>query len=127
LVLRLVDASVAIDYLRGYEPAGTAIGSVLAAGEDLISSEVVRFELLAGVRPADEPTLERLIAALDWIAVTEDVARRGAEFARRYRAAFGGIDDSDYLIAATADLLHAPLLTRNVRHFPMFPDLHPPY
>jgi predicted nucleic acid-binding protein len=33
----------------------------------------------------------------------------------------------EYLIAATAEVHRADLLTRNVRHFPMFPDLEPPF
>ena len=38
-----------------------------------------------------------------------------------------GIDSVNYLLAATAMLLGAPLLTRNVRHFPMLPELSSPY
>jgi hypothetical protein len=45
---------------------------------------------------------------------------------RRHRRAHSGIDDADYLIAATALLLEADLLTTNVRHFPMLPGLQPP-
>ena len=49
------------------------------------------------------------------------------ELARKHRRAYSGIDDADYLIAATALLLEADLLTTNVRHFPMLPGLAPPY
>jgi len=31
----------------------------------------------------------------------------------------------DHLIAATAELYGADLLTRNVKHFPSYPDLKP--
>jgi hypothetical protein len=37
------------------------------------------------------------------------------------------IDAADYLIAATALLLEAELLTTNVRHFPMLTGLEPAY
>jgi predicted nucleic acid-binding protein len=47
--------------------------------------------------------------------------------ARKHRRAYSGIDEADYLIAATALLLEADLLTTNVRHFPMLPGLQPPY
>jgi predicted nucleic acid-binding protein len=33
----------------------------------------------------------------------------------------------DYVIAATAESLHLPLWTRNVRHFPMLKGLKAPY
>ncbi len=59
--------------------------------------------------------------------VTEAVTRRAAAFAREFRGSHPGIDGADYLIAATADLLDAPLLTTNVRHFPMFDGLGRPY
>jgi predicted nucleic acid-binding protein len=64
---------------------------------------------------------------LDWVPVTEAVARAAAAYARDFRGSHSGIDDADYLIAATAALLDAPLLTTNVRHFPMLDGLEAPY
>jgi predicted nucleic acid-binding protein len=55
------------------------------------------------------------------------VARTPAALAREHRRAHSGIDDADYLIAATALLLDAELLTTNVRHFPMLEGLSPAY
>jgi predicted nucleic acid-binding protein len=43
------------------------------------------------------------------------------------RASHAGIDLADDLLAATADVLDARLMARNVRHFPMFPGLEPAY
>lgn len=123
----MVDTSVAVDHLRGYEPAVQVLRSLLSDDVRLISSEVVRFELLAGVRTGDEEALEVFLAAVDWVPVTEQVARRAAAFARRYRASHSGIDDADYLVAATAAVLESPLMTTNVRHFPMFDELRRPY
>jgi predicted nucleic acid-binding protein len=45
----------------------------------------------------------------------------------RIRLSHSGIDDADYLIAATAIVLDADLLTTNTRHFPMLKGLRPPY
>jgi hypothetical protein len=45
----------------------------------------------------------------------------------RLRRLAAVLDDADYLIAATALLLEADLLTTNVRRFPMLPGLQPPY
>ena len=95
--------------------------------EALAASEVVRFELVAGVRDDELPALEQFFSAVSWVAVSEDVARAAGELARKHRRAHSGIDDADYLIAATALLLEADLLTTNVRHFPMLPGLRPPY
>jgi predicted nucleic acid-binding protein len=46
---------------------------------------------------------------------------------RTYRQSHGGVGIADYLIGATAELHGAELATLNVRHFPMFPGLRPPF
>ena len=119
----LLDASVAIDYLRGREVALSAV----EAANELVASEITRYEVLAGVRPGEEETTEDLLALPEWVPVDEGIARRAAVLAREYRAAHSGIEDADYLIAATALELGAHLLTTNVRHFPTLPGLEPAY
>jgi predicted nucleic acid-binding protein len=124
--VRFVDTSVAVDHLRGHQPATALLDGLLSEEISLASSEVVRFELLAGARSADQD-IETFFEVMEWVPITEPVARRAAAYARDYRGRHSGIDDADYLIAATAALLEAPLLTTNVRHFPMFDGLEPPY
>ena len=125
--MKLLDTSVAVDHLRGAEPAVGLLGRLTEAGEDLLASEVVRFELLAGVREKEVDALEQFFSALVWVPVGEDIARTAGALARAHRRAHSGIDDADYLIAATAVLLEAELLTTNVRHFPMLEGLTPAY
>jgi predicted nucleic acid-binding protein len=55
------------------------------------------------------------------------VSRTAGLLARKHRTTYSGIDDVDYLIAATALVLDAELLTTNVRHFPMLAGLRSPY
>lgn len=125
--MKLLDTTVAIDHLRGDEAAIDLLRDLVENEETLAASEVVRFELVAGVRDDELPALERFFSAVSWVPVGEDVARAAGELARRHRRTHSGIDDADYLIAATALLLEADLLTTNVRHFPMLPGLAPPY
>ena len=125
--MKLLDTTVAVDHLRGDQAAVDLLRDLVESEETLAASEVVRFELVAGVREDELPALEQFFSALTWVAVGEDVARTAGELARRQRRAYSGIDDADYLIAATALLLEADLLTTNVRHFPMLPGLAPPY
>jgi len=127
VVVKLVDTSVAVDHLRGHAPATALLEDVIRRQERLLSSEVVRFEVLAGVRPSDEDRVEDFCRALDWLPVTEAVTREAAVLARRYRGSHGGIDDVDYLLGATARLVGADLLTTKVRHFPMLEGLRAPY
>lgn len=110
-----------------YEPATTLLHDLVLADETLVASELTRFELLAGVRPGEGPALEAMFTIVDWVPVTEETARRAGDYARSYRRSHSGIGVIDYLIAATAAILQADLLTLNVRHFPMVDGLQPPY
>ncbi len=125
--MKLLDTSVAIDHLRGSPPAVDLLSGLIDAEESLLVSEIVRFELLAGVRENEVEALERFFSAVSWVPVGEEVARAAASLAQRHRRAHSGIDDADYLIAATALLLDAELLTTNVRHFPMLAGLESAY
>ena len=125
--MRLVDTSVAVDHLRGEQPATHLLKGLVEEDELLAASEVTRFELITGARDKELPALEAFFSGLSWVPVGEEVARTAGALASRYRATHGGIDMADYLIAATSLLLDADLLTTNVRHFPMFPELQAPY
>lgn len=125
--MKLLDTSVAIDHLRGSPPAVDLLADLLEAEGSIFASEVVRFELLAGVREKEVDALELFFSAISWVPVGEGVARAAGSLAQRHRLSHSGIDDADYLIAATALLLEADLLTTNVRHFPMIDDLAPAY
>lgn len=125
--MKVLDTSVAIDHLKGHRPAVALLTELVDAEVPLLASEVVRFELLAGVRPDEAEALEQFCATLIWVPVGEDVARSAGQLARKHPRSHNGIDDADYLIAATTLLLEAELLTTNVRHFPMIADLQTAY
>lgn len=122
----LVDTSVLIDYLRGHGPAAQVLEHERAV-QPLHASEVTRLEVLAGVRPAEETATRLLLSTLHWHALDEQVAERAGELGRRWLPSHRGIDAADLAIAATAMLLDARLLTRNVRNFPMITGLTSPY
>ncbi len=124
--MKLLDTSVAIDFLRRHPPAVDAVSS--AVGSDrLAASEITRFELLSGMRPDEETATETFLSLLVMIPVEETIARTAGALARRYKRSHSGIEDADYLIAATALEADADLLTTNVRHFPMLEGLAPAY
>jgi predicted nucleic acid-binding protein len=125
--VKLVDTTVAVDHLRGTRAATDLLVGVIAQGETLAASEITRFELLAGVRASELDALESFFASLAWAPIDVEISRTAGTLAHRLRRSHSGIDDADYLIAATAMVLEADLLTTNVRHFPMFPGLRAPY
>jgi predicted nucleic acid-binding protein len=125
--VKLLDTTVAIDHLRGEASAVDLLRRLVDEEETVLASEVVRFELLAGVRDDELEALEQFFSALSWVPVDEGVSRTAASLARKHRTAYSRIDDVDYLIATTALVLDAELLTTNVRHFPMLAGLRSPY
>jgi predicted nucleic acid-binding protein len=119
----LLDTCVLVDYLRNYAPAVEFISQL--DDPPSISAMTVA-ELYVGVRNRREQArVESLIARLRVVATSADVARQGGTFRRDYRS--HGLDLIDALIAATARVHGARLVTRNAPHFPMLDDLLVPY
>ena len=120
----LLDSTIVIDLLRGHRPALEFVG-----GLDQVpaASEITRVEVLRGVRSGERRMTERLLGTLAWIALDEPIARRAGELGRRWRASHRGLATADLVIAATAIEHELGLATLNVRHFPMFEKLTPPY
>lgn len=123
----LVDTDILIDFLRGDGRASALLESLIGAEEPALASVITRAELVAGARPREREDLAALFAALGWVPVTDEVAEHAGDLSRTYGRRGSRATLPDYLIGATAQLLDARLLTRNVRHFPMFPELQPPY
>jgi len=122
----LVDTSVLIDFLRGDARTGAVLERQRAAGP-LHASEITRLEVLAGMRPSEEEPTRGLLATLVWHDVDEEVAEDAGALGRAWLPSHRHIDGADLAIAATARLLGAALLTRNLKHYPMFPGLRPPH
>lgn len=120
----VVDTSVLIDVLRGDEGAVQWLTALDAVP---LCSEVTRVEVLQGVRSAERDPTERLLQTLHWVAVDESVSRSAGDLGRRFRRSHRGIGVADLIIAATCIQSGADLATMNVRHFPMFEGLTPPY
>lgn len=122
----LVDTSVLIDFLRGHSGASDLLLRERAA-EPLHASEITRLEVLAGMRPEDEAATRSLLSTLIWHPVDAEVAEAAGALGRRWLPSHHTIDGADLAIAATAIRTGSQLLTRNIRHFPMFADLQAPY
>lgn len=123
----LVDTSVIVDHLRN-DPRAVALMSDLFTREDRVwAATPTRTEIIAGLRPHEREPMDRLFAVISWIDVDTVIADAAGELAGRYHASHRGIDTVDYLIAAAAQSIGASVVTLNVRHFPMFPDLEPAY
>jgi predicted nucleic acid-binding protein len=119
----VLDTTVLIDVLRGHR---AALDYVLELDDMPFCSEVTRVEILRGLRSAERRHAERLLERIRWVTVDEPIAQAAGELGRGIRS-HASVGIADLIIAATAGQLELPLATTNVRHFPMFKGLRPPY
>jgi predicted nucleic acid-binding protein len=120
----LLDTCVIIDYLRDRPEAVEFIRR--SSARPSVSAVTVA-EVIAGARSATEQRrIESLLALLVVHSVDLEVARLGGAYRRSYGQSHGVLIP-DALIAATAQVHGARLVTRNARHFPMLDNLLVPY
>jgi predicted nucleic acid-binding protein len=128
LVRLFLDTSVLIDHLRGRPRAATEIiPRAIANGNELWSVEVVRAEVLAGMRAAEEAATRDLLRLIAWIGVDETLAEAAGALGRQFLPSHPGIDVADLFVAAAVQYLDAELKTTSVKHYPMFKGLKSPY
>ncbi len=120
----LIDTDVLIDYLRGVPQA---INYLETRADSLVLSAVSVAELYAGVREGTErEALAAFVAAFEVVPVDQAIAKRGGLLRRDYGKSHGtGLADA--LIAATAELQRATLVTQNRKHFAMLDEVRVPY
>src|SRR5215475_794327 len=123
----VLDTSFLLDHVRGVTGATEAFTGAVLDGEQTLASVITKTEILGGMRTHKRRATRRLFEQLDWVPVDDAVAELAGEYARLYRRSHQGVEVADYIIAATAFTVRAELWTRNVKHFPMFPDLATPY
>ncbi len=124
--MKLFDSTVLIAHLRGVVPA-TALLRDAVRDDEAACSVLSRVEIEGGMRSAERAKVARLFDALRMEPVTDAIAQRAGEHLRAHRRSHSGIDLVEYVIAATAELLDAELLTLNVKHFPMLHGLRPAF
>ncbi|MGI8576908.1 MAG: type II toxin-antitoxin system VapC family toxin [Nocardioidaceae bacterium] len=123
----LVDSDVLIAHLRGVRSARDWLVRCRQETGRIATSVVSIAEIAGGMRSEERRDVSRLFSSLDVLPVSERVGWRASEFIRTYRRSHTGIGLGDFLVAATADVNGLDLATLNVKHFPMFARLEPPF
>lgn len=120
----LIDTDVLIDFLRG---RAEAVAYLEGLTEPLLISVLTVAELYAGVREGEErETLDLFITVFERAPVDEAIATKGGLFRRDYRKSHN-LGLADALIAATAEVREATLVTLNRKHYPMLSRVIVPY
>ncbi|SEB90581.1 hypothetical protein SAMN04489806_2091 [Paramicrobacterium humi] len=125
-MMTVVDTSVLIDVLRSNAQAQDVLSTAFSQGT-LYASEVTRVEILAGMRSHEEHRTRLLLGVMTWIPVDKEISEVAGELGRKWLPGNQGIDSPDLIIAATTRVTGGTLLTRNIKHFPMFEGLTAPY
>lgn len=120
----LVDTDVLIDYLRDTPEAVVYLENL---SERLCISVLTIAELYSGVRDgAERARLGAFLGAFEIVPVDEAIAQVGGLYRRDYCKGHG-TSLADALIAATAQVQRATLVTLNKKHFPMLAQVIVPY
>ncbi|MEK7102234.1 MAG: type II toxin-antitoxin system VapC family toxin [Patescibacteria group bacterium] len=106
----VLDTNILIYYLKDDKPISRWLEAMVLKGEHFAGSTITVAELLGYTKITNEQTflIEQILRTLVLVDVDLMVAREAARLRRIYR--FKTVDS---IIAATAVLLHAPLVTRD--------------
>jgi predicted nucleic acid-binding protein len=120
----LVDTDIVIDFLRGNKQA---LSYFKSETKSICFSAITVAEIYAGIKgKKEEAEVERLFSIFPVISATHEIAREAGKFVSAYRPSHS-VEIPDAIIAATCLLSGAELSTCNVKHYPMFKGLKPPY
>jgi tRNA(fMet)-specific endonuclease VapC len=116
MALIIADTDVLIDFLAG-RGAADRVAQALRS-ENLHTTTITRFELLAGAKgKRREEVVRTLLAAVPALALDSAAADRAASVRRDLEKKGVPIGMADSLIAGIALEHRGVVLTRNVRHF----------
>lgn len=115
----LLDTTVLISQLRGDQELADQLLSLLRQGHTLCTSCVSVAEVERGLQPKERRLAETLLDRLEFLPTTKEAALRAGRYQREWRRRGRTIHLADALIAGTARVHGAVLMTDNNDDFPM--------
>ena len=112
----LIDTNVWIQLLRRDSSTYQFVKHLSQRSQILVSTITIA-ELYAGELSDEEERLYWALRNSLHVAVTTEIAVRAGHYSRHFKS--HSLDLPDCLIAATAKIAQADLVTYNIRHFPM--------
>jgi len=112
----VVDTDILIDAGRGVAEAVSCLKTIERESA-LATSAVTQMELLVGCRDnREQHDIEKFLSRFQVIKITGAASDAAVDLLRRYRLSHGLLI-ADALIAATASVLDAPLISKNHRDY----------
>jgi predicted nucleic acid-binding protein len=119
----IVDTDILIDAGRGVAEATSCLQAIEQQSA-LATSAVTQMELLVGSRnKKEQDEIEKFLSRFQVIKITGAASDMAVDLLRRYRLSHGLLI-GDALIAATALVLDAPLISKNQRDYRFMADLN---
>lgn len=115
-MILLFDTDVLIDLLREKQKTGLEVEHLIEDAEQISCSVITVGEILSGIRKGEEEATKGLLRDLIKEDVTEKIAEYAGHLKERTKTHQLHLDDC--LIAATAILTGATLVTKNIKHYP---------
>ncbi len=113
--MKVIDSSIFIDHFRGYPSATSFFESLI---DEALFSAITETELLTGSQCATAETRKNILqflAKFEKVNVDNSIAQLAGDLSREHKN--NGLEIGDALIAATALINKAELLTRNLKDF----------
>ncbi len=117
----VLDTTFAIDYLRGVPVAVERLRGLYEAGDDPLVTDIVAAELWTGAGPSGGEALESFLRHLEYVHPAPETAALAGRWRWEARRSGRTLSLPDALIAATAHVLGAAVLTRNARDYALTP------
>lgn len=114
----LLDSTVLIDALRG-RPAASHVAALRRVGTEPWVCAVSVEEIWRGLRPEEEPQIQRLFRGLRLAPLGAKEGMRAGQWRREFATKGTTLHQADCLIAAAALGVGASLATANQSDFPM--------
>lgn len=117
-MLKVLDSTVLIDFLRG-RPAVARVADLRGAGDVAATTAVNVEEIVRGLRPVENDAARSLFRGLVVLPIDAPVAWRAGEWRREHAARGVTLWQADCLVAAAAVVHGGVLVTGNPKDFPM--------
>src|SRR5580704_7515585 len=115
----LLDSSVIFDHLNGRFGRTEFLEQLLEQGHIFACCPVNLTEIYAGLRGGEESKTEVFLSTLEYLPVTPEIARYAGHLKRLWQKKGHTLSYTDVTIASVALTNRIPLLSDNVKHFPM--------